>query len=70
MSMTFKRYLYLLLCFEMELKSASSISQAASIFVTVYGFSESFYLQFYAGCRRLDLSTTLQHHVFISTGIY
>ena len=45
MSMTFKRYLNLWLCIERELKSARSISQISSIFVTITDYEESFYEQ-------------------------
>ena len=44
MSIMFKRYLYLSLCFERELKSARSISQTSSIFVTVYKFLGNLFL--------------------------
>ena len=44
MSIKFKRYLYLSLYFESELKSARSISQTSSIFVTVYEFLGNLFL--------------------------
>ena len=44
MSITFKRSLYLSLYFERQLKSARSISQISSIFVTVYGVLRNLFL--------------------------
>ena len=69
-SMTFKRYLCLSLYFERELKSARSISQISSIFVTVYGFRGNVLVHFYEQCTRPDLTATPQHHFFIFTSFY
>ena len=61
MSMTFKRYLGLSLYFERELKSARSISQTSSIFVTVYGLRGNLFLTGCARCTCFDLTATLPH---------
>ena len=58
--MTFKMYLYLSLNFERELKSARSISQTSSIFVTVQGLRRNLFLTSCVKCTCSDLTANLQ----------
>ena len=60
-SMTFKRYLCLSLYFERELKSARSISQTSSMFVTVCRFRANLLRACLCKCTCLDLTATPSH---------